>query len=78
MDMAGADSLPEFHAFKEKMPKNAFKEKNYFENFAKDVEQYVVIPRLKHPKVIPKYLKTNIIESSNNKIKQEIEYRPQN
>ena len=77
MDMAGADSLPEFHAFKEKMPKDAFKEKKYFENFAKDVEQYVVIPRLKQPKVIPKYLKTNIIESSNNRIKREIEYRPQ-
>ena len=77
-DMAGAESIPEFHRLngqiKDLFP-TAFKE-GYVSNFTKDILQYMVEPRLKAKRVIPKFLKTNPIEALNATVKREIEHTP--
>merc|ERR1712203_147655 len=65
--MAGAEGEEEFASLKEEFKilfENAF-DGNYFDEFCRDLLNYVVKPRLKAPKAISKYIKTNRIESSN-------------
>ena len=73
--MAGADTLEEFDALVHNVPLDAF-HGNYFENFCKKLRKYVVEPCLKARKVIPKYMKTNVIESSNSRCKEYTEHQP--
>ena len=74
MEMAGAESLQSFEEIKEKVPKDAF-EGHYFERFCKDLENNVKA-RLEAPRVIPKFSKTNAIESDNSRCKVYIDHIP--
>ena len=74
-DMAGCESVEEFHSLKEKVPETAFRG-NYFENFCSDLLNYIVEPRWKAPRVIPKFQKSNAIEALNASAKREIEHTP--
>lgn len=75
-DMAGADSLPEFDKLVgEGVPSDAFNG-NYFEEFAIKLRKFVVEPRLKAPNVIPKFMKSNAIESHNSRIKDYFDHHP--
>ena len=76
--MAGCESEEEFASLKEEFAflfENAFAG-NYFDDFCWDLLNYVVKPRLKAPKAISKYIKTNGIESSNGRCKLETEHKP--
>ena len=74
-DMAGCESVEEFYSLKEKVPETAFRG-NYFENFCSDLLNYIVEPRWKAPRVIPKFQKSNAIEALNASAKREIEHTP--
>ena len=74
MEMAGAESLQSFEEIKEKVPKDAF-EGHYFERFCKDLENNVKA-RLEAPRVIPKFSKSNAIESDNSRCKVYIDHIP--
>ena len=75
-DMAGANSLPEFDKLVEEgVPSDAF-HGNYFEGFAMKLQNFVVEPCLKVPNVIPKFMKSNAIESHNSRVKVYFEHHP--
>ena len=76
-DMAGCEGEEEFHRLKSKIPEGAF-EKKYIKDFLEDVWNFVCKPRLEAPRVIPKYLKTNPVESLNSRVKNEIDHQPKN
>ena len=76
--MAGADSPEVFQNAKEEVKTkygDAFNG-NYFENFANTLWKYEVEPRLRFPRVIPKYAKTNSIEANNSRAKRYTEHTP--
>ena len=73
--MAGCADKLEFHRLKATVDTNGFTG-TYFEDFCNDLWLFVVLPRLRAPTVIPKYQKTNGIESSNSRVKREIEHTP--
>ena len=72
--MAGCESLETFDELVDNVPEDAFKG-NFFEDFAKKLRKNVEA-RLKAPRVIPKYVKTNYIESSNGRCKVYTEHTP--
>lgn len=72
--MAGCESLEIFDELVDNVPEDAFKG-NFFEGFAKKLRKNVEA-RLKAPRVIPKYVKTNYIESSNGRCKVYTEHTP--
>ena len=72
--MAGCESLETFDELADNVPEDAFKG-NFFEDFAKKLRKNLEA-RLKAPGVIPKYVKTNYIESSNARCKVYTEHTP--